>query len=165
MDPEEPGFVLVTWWKKQGHIPKFLVYQVYLRQMDTVQQNVTLFQTVMTYEQECLCTCLYESQQNDYHYLTKTIFHKMITVMVYIDYFLFMHSVSDYTPLFCNLQDRKFVFTWIFFWRPSFRARAFSCADDSGSCTAICRMRFPLCRNALAHSGHSWVFSLGGGGT
>jgi len=62
--------------------------------MDTVQQNVILFHTVMT---NVLCMCLYESLQNDYHYLTNTVFHKIvITLMVFIGYFLFkLFFLSD----------------------------------------------------------------------
>ena len=54
---------------------------------------------------------------------------------------------------------------WIFFWRPILRACCFSWTDDSGSWTAIWRIRFPLCLNALSHSGHWCVFSCGAGGT
>ena len=40
-----------------------------------------------------------------------------------------------------------------------FKIWIFTCSVDSGSCNAMWRIRFPLCRNVLEHSGHSWVFS------
>lgn len=64
----------------------------------------------------------------------------------------------DFFRPFCKLLDRHLLLSlpvitstrwpsiiWIFFCLPILSACCFSCKDDSGSWTAICRIRFPLC--------------------
>jgi len=77
--------------------------------MDTVQQNAILFHTVMTYEQECFIhvslwiTAKWLSlpdqdnfPQNDHNF--KFSLHWLFFCLCVFE--------LDYTPLFCNLNDR-----------------------------------------------------------